>query len=80
MKASAKKTQQERLNAYKKEILMMMVSLDVNRTRANEIINLYEKYITNNWLGTGDIPIVTASMAARLILRAVEPESDKDGL
>ena len=80
MKAKAKKNQQERLNAYKKEILVMMVALNVDRTRANEIINLYEKYIMNNWLGTGDIPILTASMAARLILRAVEPDGDKDGL
>lgn len=80
MKNMSKKNQQERLDAYKKEILLIMVALDVNRTKAIEMIKLYEKYIQNQWLGTGDVPVVTASMAARLILRTIEPENDNISL
>ncbi|MDC2829068.1 hypothetical protein PO250_01795 [Limosilactobacillus mucosae] len=79
MNTPAKRSQKQRLIEYEHDMKLIMLALGLDRTTAKAIIKNYEKYIVN-WLGTREIPIITAAMAARLLIRAVYPNDDIDGL
>lgn len=70
--AKRKESDYESLDEYKHHIFKMLMVLGCSRTKAASLLDKYDLYI-RRWRGDKSIPIATAEMVARLILRDEDP-------